>query len=285
MTMDEDSGTEGAGYITYSELFIALKTGPYAFQKPVDLFWDLVERGKGDECWIWKGKRFSNGYGNFRDCLAHRVSYVLSGGILCKGEVLRHRCDCRACVNPDHLIPGTQKENMQDMVDHGRVNPPKGEKSGNAKLTWESVFEIRRRYTSGETQKVLAEEFGISAKQISVIVNGQQWLFDMDTYQSLCLETCIYPGFGKNWTYPALGLASEIGEVCGKLKKIIRDKGGVFSDADKQAISDELGDVTFYLAVLAFELGLPFGTIARMNLEKLRVRKEAGKIGGSGDNR
>ncbi len=108
---------------------------------------------------------------------------------------------------------------------------------------------------------------------------------DFDEYQKFSRQTAIYPHRGKNFIYPTLGLAGETGEVAEKIKKIIRDKGGHLSAADKIAIAKELGDVLWYLANLASELGLSLNDIAQTNLEKLRSRQARGKLHGSGDNR
>jgi NTP pyrophosphatase (non-canonical NTP hydrolase) len=110
---------------------------------------------------------------------------------------------------------------------------------------------------------------------------------NMQEYQDAALETAAYPGFGE-WlgvTYCALGLNGEAGEVADKIKKIQRDKMCVLSAADREAIKKELGDCLWYVAVLAFELGLTLESVAVGNVEKLRSRKERGKINGSGDDR
>jgi NTP pyrophosphatase (non-canonical NTP hydrolase) len=85
--------------------------------------------------------------------------------------------------------------------------------------------------------------------------------------------------------YVVSGLAGETGEVCEKIKKIIRDSGGTITEEAKQAIGKELGDQMWYQAQLATLLGLDLGEIAAGNLEKLRSRKERGVLSGSGDNR
>jgi len=108
---------------------------------------------------------------------------------------------------------------------------------------------------------------------------------DFNDYQQAALKTAIYPDRGQNFTYPALGLMGEAGEVADKLKKIIRDKGGVLSDTDKSSISMEIGDVLWYIAVLSAELNSNLNSIAEANLAKLASRQERGVISGSGDNR
>ncbi|WP_018465933.1 nucleoside triphosphate pyrophosphohydrolase family protein [Calidithermus timidus] len=85
--------------------------------------------------------------------------------------------------------------------------------------------------------------------------------------------------------YPTLGLANEAGEVAGKVKKLFRDKGGQIGEADREALKQELGDVLWYLAQIATELGLSLQEIAEANLEKLKSRLERGQIKGEGDNR
>lgn len=105
-------------------------------------------------------------------------------------------------------------------------------------------------------------------------------------YQKQALTTAISTGDEfKDLLHWALGINGESGEVAEKLKKIIRDKNGVVSETDKQELAKELGDVLWYLAVFAQELGVPLGEIAETNLAKLKSRKARGVLGGSGDNR
>ena len=85
-------------------------------------------------------------------------------------------------------------------------------------------------------------------------------------------------------SYASLGLG-EAGEVQGKIKKIIRDSGGVITDDVRKKIAGELGDTLWYLVALADELGLKLSDIAVENLDKLADRKARGVIQGSGDTR
>jgi NTP pyrophosphatase (non-canonical NTP hydrolase) len=85
--------------------------------------------------------------------------------------------------------------------------------------------------------------------------------------------------------YPTLGLLSEAGEVAGKIKKIFRDRGGEISEADREALMYELGDVLWYLAQLCTELELSLEEVAEANLRKLASRMERGTLGGDGDER
>jgi NTP pyrophosphatase (non-canonical NTP hydrolase) len=108
---------------------------------------------------------------------------------------------------------------------------------------------------------------------------------DFSDYQAQASSTAQYPVIGHRVIYPTLGLANEAGEVAGKIKKIFRDKAGVIGAADLQALESELGDVLWYLAQVATELGLSLDTIAGHNIAKLRDRKSRGAIQGEGDNR
>lgn len=85
--------------------------------------------------------------------------------------------------------------------------------------------------------------------------------------------------------YPTLGLANEAGEVAGKVKKIFRDRNGIISEADREALKGELGDVLWYLTQICTELDLTLEEVAEANLTKLFSRLERGVIGGEGDQR
>ena len=85
--------------------------------------------------------------------------------------------------------------------------------------------------------------------------------------------------------YPTLGLVNEAGEVAGKIKKIFRDKNGIVSAEDREALKGELGDVLWYFTQVCTELDLTLEEVAEANLDKLFSRMERNKLGGEGDNR
>ena len=103
-------------------------------------------------------------------------------------------------------------------------------------------------------------------------------------YQEAAVKTAIYGEQNKIF-YPALGLAGEAGEVCNKVKKIFRDNNGQLTEEKREELAAEIGDVLWYCAALANDLGLSLDIIAGLNISKLNLRKQAGTIGGSGDNR
>lgn len=106
----------------------------------------------------------------------------------------------------------------------------------------------------------------------------------LNEYQDKAMETAIYPE-KTGLAYVAMGLAGEAGEVANKVKKIYRDCDGVAFRDDEDQIAKELGDVLWYVATMAHEIGYRLEDIAQMNVEKLASRKERGAIKGSGDDR
>ena len=108
---------------------------------------------------------------------------------------------------------------------------------------------------------------------------------ELNDYQRESRKTALYPDVGSNVIYPTLGLVGEAGEVADKVKKILRDKNGVFDKDSRDAIKFELGDVLWYISQLSSELGYELEEVASTNLHKLISRKLRGKIKGSGDNR
>jgi len=91
---------------------------------------------------------------------AHRISYRLFKGEIPEGKCVRHKCDVRHCVNPDHLEIGTKKENNQDCLDR---NP----RASGRKLQPSEYPKILERWGNGELLKDIAKEYGMNWKSIS----------------------------------------------------------------------------------------------------------------------
>jgi NTP pyrophosphatase (non-canonical NTP hydrolase) len=108
---------------------------------------------------------------------------------------------------------------------------------------------------------------------------------ELNTYQEKARGTAIYPNMGNEFTYPALGLVGEAGEIANKLKKVIRDNNGELTTEVKKSVSYEIGDCLWYIAQLATEMGVDLNRVAQDNLDKLYSRKERGTLTGNGDNR
>ncbi len=120
---------------------------------------------------------------------------------------------------------------------------------------------------------------------IDLVINLNASTNDLNQHQASCLRTAQYPNVGRNYIYPTLGLLGEAGEIANKLKKVQRDSAGVLTQEHKEALKAELGDVLWYVSVLAFELGYSLAGVAAANLAKLADRAARGTISGSGDNR
>jgi hypothetical protein len=132
---------------------------------------------------LWTGAvGEGHGYGLFNSgdgtIAAHVYAFTLANpGTQRRGLVVRHTCDVKLCVNPRHLLIGTQKDNVRDMDERGRrrSSPLKGEAHANAKLTREIVLEARRAHQAGESFSSLAERFGVSKPAITAAVRGKTW--------------------------------------------------------------------------------------------------------------
>ena len=108
---------------------------------------------------------------------------------------------------------------------------------------------------------------------------------NFNDYQQATSQTAKYPP-SQALEYLSLGISSEAGEVAGKMKKWIRDGDSKMTREEwVKSMSSEIGDVLWYAARLADELGLDLSQIAQENMDKLLDRKARGVIGGSGDNR
>lgn len=153
--------------------------------------WQYIDVREFGECWEWTGRRQEGewDYGQFmlypeKRCVpAHRVAYETFWRTALVNKCL-HYCNNPPCCNPLHLYDGTTSQNALDAVAAGTAvvlrqdwrNTARGERVGLAKLTEESVREIRRRYAQGGiSQQVLADEFGVNQTQVSNIVLRRTW--------------------------------------------------------------------------------------------------------------
>jgi len=156
-------------------------------------FWSRVDRlgpvvrHELGRCWIWTGGRLhrKNGelsYGRFcigkKSFLAHRVAIAIEAGSLPPDAVVLHRCDNPACVRPDHLLVGTQADNLADMREKGRAHFnrfPAGEQHPRSKLTSDAVRRIRSLRSEGLSLAKIGAVVGVHASTVHDIVTSKTW--------------------------------------------------------------------------------------------------------------
>lgn len=146
-------------------------------------FLAAVEYDTNGGCWLWSKGTASNGYGtlwiNGRTLSAHRFSWERTYGPVplsegYHGTCVLHKCDVRACVNPQHLFLGSMGLNNEDRDAKGRHRAPRGELSGMRKLSYADVEEIKR-WRGRASQREIAKLFNISQPNVSLILSGKAW--------------------------------------------------------------------------------------------------------------
>jgi hypothetical protein len=122
-------------------------------------------------CHNWTGAIAGGGYGQFgvgrgsKVCRAHRVAYELAHGPIPPGQIVRHECNNRRCVNPEHLTIGTHQDNMDDMTEALR---------GRAKLTNRDVTTVVGLLILGKTPNDIAPDFAASVATVKSIQRGER---------------------------------------------------------------------------------------------------------------
>ena len=147
-------------------------------EKIVRRFWNKVNKDgplpsvcpELGQCWVWKPKPGSGGYGNAWDGIrirrAHVLSYEFTYGPVPDGNEVCHRCNNKACVRPIHLYAGTHQQNMDDIRRHG------GRAGKKPIFTPEQKSAIRSAYLAGEKRRELADRFGCAINTIGSILRG-----------------------------------------------------------------------------------------------------------------
>lgn len=124
-------------------------------------------------CWDWLGAKYNTGYGQVKESewgerYTHRWSYKHYKGDIPEGHLIRHKCDNRCCVNPEHLETGTCTDNVKDMIERHY-------KPANRKFTREDVESIKQLRESGKTYLQIAEQYKCNRRTIERIFTGMYY--------------------------------------------------------------------------------------------------------------
>lgn len=133
------------------------------------------------ECILWMGSRYAHGYGKVvygqrAICgMAHRISFELYNAEIPAGLLALHICDNRPCVNPNHIVLGTNKANMYDMKRKHRAAA--GERHHASRLTMEQAHRIREAAQNFDyaTHGHIAKQFGVSRSTVTKIISGKAY--------------------------------------------------------------------------------------------------------------
>lgn len=144
-------------------------------------FWSKVSiTSDTNRCWLWNGVVDKRGYGKTgyiidgkRSYTAHRTAFYMFYKINPLTQHVCHRCDNPSCVNPYHLFLGTAQKNSDDKVAKNRQS--QGDQHHWSKLTFEKVEQIKKMIKDGDSQRVIAERFGIAQSNVSFINTGLTW--------------------------------------------------------------------------------------------------------------
>jgi hypothetical protein len=131
-----------------------------------------IVREELGKCWLWAGNKYPESYGQllkrvWGERLTHRWSYAHHKGEIPEGKMVRHICDVRLCVNPDHLELGDAIDNVHDML-------LRNEKAFGRKITNKQKEEILKLRASGQTYKQIAQIYNVNRRTIEKLCLGKR---------------------------------------------------------------------------------------------------------------
>lgn len=147
------------------------------YKQPIsaEIFWARIQRPIG--CWLYDGAKETNGYGYLSNpfaaqpkfITAHRAAWIFANGSIPEGMRVLHKCDVRACVNPNHLFLGTDADNRRDMLSKGR--------DFSRLLTAQQAREIKDalKHLRPGLQTELAKKYNVSRNVIHKIRKGRSY--------------------------------------------------------------------------------------------------------------
>lgn len=147
-------------------------TFPEPAHKGMDILYSLDENG----CWnCTSHSKDKDGYCRISrkgiQTRIHRYIFILLNGKLGNDMVVRHVCDNPGCINPAHLLAGTNDDNVRDRVERGRSS--QGENHGRAKFSKRDIIEIRQNPQSNITE--LAKVYEVATHTIRDIIQRRTW--------------------------------------------------------------------------------------------------------------
>ncbi len=220
---------------------------------PLERFWEKVNKEPGlgpwGDCWEWIAGKDGCGYAKFnfssgKYAKGHRWIYEATFGPIPEGLLVRHKCDNRVCVNPDHLELGTHKDNSDDKISRGRDRKLRGMFHPRARLTKDQVIQIRQEYIRGSNefgQNGLARKYGVTRSAISHVLKDRAWNEEsLNTTEKH--ESPIYLPYSQ-----LVKIADEVSLACPNCDKVFTIKGHRFKDLVKRGNINIFCDEKCYL--------------------------------------
>lgn len=168
---------DNAGLFVYADQIDQLLKN-ITSEPTIKRFWAKTDKETAAPCWLWNGAKDKYGYGvvriNKRNYLTHKVAWMIANNqLIPKGQVIRHTCHKRNCVNPEHLITGSQLNNIDDRVKSNRS--ARGEQNGRTKLTQRDIRMIKVLKGLGWTETDIAQLLDVSRSAVANVLHNRSW--------------------------------------------------------------------------------------------------------------